>query len=175
MSFYPPHPNYNHIIPLPQQYARPPTLDYLLQSMPRGVGLAWSVSQHPITADPRMVLPYGETWRNKPATTPCVTSLTVYSAPTGDRPIVIRRDPFITIEDVLLEVYCAIRRAARDRFQPTYQPLLIHAYHPQPVAAHPPPSEAQIDNWVLHHLGGRSTWMGLSSYQGPETWFLDVR
>lgn len=122
-----------------------------------------------------MLLPYGEVWQNQPASYPHVSSLTIWSGPTRDRPIVIRRDPYVTVGDVLLKVYSAIRYAAQEHFQPAHQQLLLsfpHGY-PQPTP-HPRPSEQEVRQWVLNYLSGQYTWKGLTQ-DGPEAWVLHIR
>lgn len=181
MSYQPPPFNYTQPpygrIPLPQQCAQPLTLDPLLQCTRKGVPITWSVSEHPSTAIANMLLPYGEVWQNRPATYPPTTALTIWSGPTQDRPIVALKDPYVTVADVLLAVYHAIRSAAQEHFQPTYQPLLIpspHAY-PQPVS-YPPPNEQQVHQWVLNYLNGHRSWMGLSlKANEPDAWDLHIR
>lgn len=121
-------------VPLPQPFAHPPVIDPVLQRLQSGVVITWSVSEHPSTAAAHMVLPYGEVWQNRPATSPCTSSLTIWSEPTRDRPIVIIKEPYVTIGDVLWHVYLAIRAAAREHYQPTPQPLLFHPHaRPLPV------------------------------------------
>jgi hypothetical protein len=158
-------------VPLPSQFLQTqlPALNPMLQ---KGAVISWSVCEPPSTAVSQMVLPYGEVWQNQPATSPCTCSLAIWSKPTGDRPIVVRRQPYVTVGDVLIHVHQAIRRAAREHFQPTPQPLLFHPHtYPQ---SPPVVGEQQVQQWVLHYLNGRFTWKGLTPYEA-DSWWLDIR
>lgn len=172
MAFPPqqPRPVLYGTIPLPPTTTQRLSLNCLLESKS---GIKWVVSQHPGNATINMILPSGLPWYSRPATTPLARSLTIWSNPTGDRPIVVIGNPYVTNGDVLDYVYRAIRHVARERFLPTYQSLV--PYHTHQAVVHPPPSEQQIDQWVYHHLGGRTTWGGLSYYHQPEQWFLNLR
>jgi len=107
MSFRPPSLNYAQPpygrVPLPRQFAEPLTLDPLLQRVQRGAAISWLVSEHPSSAGAEMLLPYGEVWQNRPATSPRTSALTIWWSP-GDRPIVVRGDPYVTVADVLIAV-----------------------------------------------------------------------
>lgn len=154
-------------IPLPPTCSYPLSLDSLLESKS---GIRWSVSLHPSTASPNMLLPAGQPWYDRPATTPPARSVTIWSNPTGDRPIVVFGNPYVTVGDVLCYVYRAIRDEARRRHLAPCNP-----YHTHSAVVHPPPSEQQIDQWVYDLLGGRFTWGGLSSAYQPEQWVLNLR
>lgn len=157
-------------IPLPRQYAQPPALDPILS----GTVISWSVSDHPSTAVTQMALPYGQVWQNRPATSPCTSSLTIWSGPSNDRPIVIVNDPYVTIGDVLRGVYHMIRHVAQEHYHPTPQPLLLHP----PYGAQPQPtpvfSEQQMRQWALSYLNGRFTWKGLTFHDVDSLW-LEIR
>ncbi|KXN82298.1 hypothetical protein AN958_02730 [Leucoagaricus sp. SymC.cos] len=177
MAHHPPQIHYNQppyaCVPLPRQFAQPPALDPMLERFQRGAAIAWSVSECPSTAVARMELPYGHIWQNRPATNPPTSSLTIYSKPTGDRPIVLVKQSYVTVGDVLVRVHQEIRCAAREYYQPTPQPLLFHpqTYHQPP---NPIVNEQQMRHWVLAYLNGRYTWAGLR-LQDPESWYLDIR
>jgi len=107
MSFQPPPLNYAQPpygrVPLPRQFIEPLTLDPLLQFAQKGAAISWSVSEHPTSAAAQMLLPYGEVWQIRPATSPTTSALTIWWS-TGDRPIVVRRDSYVTVADVLFAV-----------------------------------------------------------------------
>lgn len=157
-------------IPLPCQSEKPPTLDPILQRLQSRTMMNWSICEHPSTASSNMALPYGEVWQNRPATSPCIPSLTIWSKPTKDRPIVIIGDPYVTIGDVLRHVHAAIRNAAREYYQPTPQLPLLHPYALQPVSDI---DERQMRQWVLCYLQGYNTWKGLS-FHDLDSWWLDI-
>lgn len=157
-------------IPLPSLSAQPPILDPILQQLRSRTMMIWSVCEHPSTALANMALPYGEAWQDRPATSPCISSLTIWSGPTRDRPIVIIGEPFVTIGDVLRHVYVAIRAAAREYYQPPARSLLLQPHALQQV---PDIDERQMRRWVLRYLQGHNTWKGLRFYDS-NSWWLDV-
>ncbi|KAF9449797.1 hypothetical protein P691DRAFT_727352, partial [Macrolepiota fuliginosa MF-IS2] len=179
MSYQPPPFNYTQppygYVPLPLVSTQPLEIAPLLQRTRGGAPISWLVSDHPSTATTNMLLPHGRAWQNEQATYPPVSSLTIWSGPTGDRPIVVRGNPYVTVWDVLLTVHHAIRDVAQERFQPVHQQHLLSFppsyHHPIP---HPTPSEQEVRQWVLNHLNGRYTWRGLKPYE-PESWVLHIR
>lgn len=70
-------------IPLPSLSAQPPILDPILQQLRSRTMMIWSVCEHPSTALANMALPYGEAWQDRPATSPCISSLTIWSGRRG--------------------------------------------------------------------------------------------
>jgi len=163
------HPHFA-CIPLPCLSAQQPILDPILQQLRNRTMMTWSVCEHPSTALTSMTLPYGEVWQDRPATSPCISSLTIWSGPTKDRPIVIIGDPYVTIGDVLRHVYVAIRAAAREYYQPTTQSLLLQPHTLQQV---PDIDERQMRQWVLCYLQGHNAWKGLR-FHDLDSWWLDI-
>ena len=176
-------------VPLPSLSAQPPILDPILRSRSM---MTWSVCEHPSTALANMALPYGEVWQDRPATSPRISSLTIWSGPTKGRPIVIIGEPFVTIGDVLRHVYVAIRAAAREYYQPTARSLLPQPHalqqvpdiderqmrrslllQPHALQQVPGIDERQMRRWVLYYLQGHNTWKGLRFYDS-DSWWLDV-